>query len=1602
MKSVRKYILRQVAEGELSQGEAKKMLLEIKTKSRTNEDIAIVGVACRFPLAENKSMYWDNLVDGVNCIIDFPMQRRKDYNDFLKNPYYTKFLLNMPSDKLNLNDIYSKGGYLKEIDKFDAKFFKIPPKEAKYMDPQQRIFLETAYEAIEDSGYGPNGIFGTKTGVFVGKDHTSNSPYKHLTVPDPMSVTGSWNSILASRVSYIYNLKGPSVVIDTACSSSLTAVHMACEAIKNSECDMAIAGGIHITYAVVKGKSDEGKTVDRIDSKSNKIKAFDKEADGTIEGEGVGVVILKPLKKAVKDRDNIYAVIKGSGINNDGASNGITAPSAEAQEDIITSVWKSNNINPETISYVEAHGTGTELGDPIEIKGLTNAFKKFTSKKQFCAIGSVKSNIGHTVGAAGVASLIKVVLSLKNKIIPKTINFNSPNPYISFKDSPLYVVDKSEEWIENTAPRRAAINSFGFSGTNCHMVVEEYIKKENIEDESNCNVFTLSSKTKNGLRRLIKSYNSFFVREGYMNIGDICYTSNMGRGHYEYRLAIIVKNYNDLLDKMTYLDNINLSKIDAEDIYFGKHKVISNIKSSKNIYEISEKEKLDLDSRVEKFTNNIVEELSREEIIKICRLYVKGAEVEWKILYNGRNRHKVTLPSYEFENKRFWADLVVAENYEYKLQNDDVFLLGKCIAKTDECDIFEAKYNIDKYWFIKEHKLNGYCIVPGTAYIEIARLIANEYYKGINIAIQEITFNSPLILNDFEEKKIQVIVKKQNDYLEFKICSYEKDDYIYNQNSCIINVQGKIFKTMKNKEKVDVISILKEYEKLESEGIKNVEGEVEFGPRWQSLKNIYKKDNNVLLELELPEEFASDFEYYKIHPALVDCSGVYSFPKLVQGVFLPLSYKTISICGDITQTIYSHVVLRENSDVVASFDINIYNDKFEKVVDIKSYTIKKVNIEAIGKSNRNLVTDYFKVDWIAEELGEVKGFSKNETVVVFKDRYSLGNNIISKFKDMKIDVVEIDINNNFAIIDDNIREYDLKNGYVELFRDIKNKRIKNIIHLSSINKFRVRDVEGLAKIQDIGVYSLYYITKALVENKINSEINISIISNSTNEVTKLENELHPESATLLGLGKVVPAEYEKLKCRFIDIDEKTKVDIILREIRAESSLYCVAYRDDIRYVQQFSTDEFQSQGNNSINLSYDGVYILTGGTGALALEIAEHISSKEKINLALISRSKFPEENQWEEVLQDNNDKKLCEKINKIKKIKEKANDLIIRSVDIANKQELSEFLDNIRNRYGKINGIIHCAGIAGDGFIINREKSKFNEVIAPKVYGTFLLDQLTKSDNLEFVVMFSSIASIIGGMGQGDYAAANSYLDCFANYRNKSGKKTIVINWTAWKEIGMSVDYNIEYSKSLFNPILNKDAILAFDHIISNNRSGLIVGSVKFELLKHNVNNLPFKLSNKIKIKLENNKKELKKEASVNKKVAIKGKDDFNEVESRIAAIWAEVMELDEIDVYESFNNLGGDSIIATIILKKIEVEYPGIIDISDIFRYPSVIQISDYINSKINKQDNNVVKFQEIEKEYENDELMNLIKGLKTGNASVNEALKILSEDNGGDEDE
>ncbi len=512
-----------------------------KLEREKHEPIAVVGMSCKFPGANDCDEYLELLENGVDAITEVPKERW-DIDE-----YYD------PEPAKTGKMVTRYGGFIEDVDKFDTKFFGISPREAMKMDPQQRLLLETVWNAFENAGIKPSSLKKSKTGVFIGISNNDYTKIQNGEIRRIDAYTGSGNafSIAANRISYLYDFQGPSIAVDTACSSSLVTIHMAIQSLRNKESDYAVAGGVNL---ILSPELTITFSQAHMMSPTGRCKTFSADADGYVRGEGCGIVILKRLSDAVKDGDRILSVIRGSAVNQDGKSNGLTAPNSFAQKRVILDALKNAKLKPEDIQYVETHGTGTILGDPIEIEALGMVMENRT-KDNPCYLGAVKSNIGHLEAAAGIAGFIKTVLMLKHKFIPETLHFTKINPHIPIDELPFIIQTEKIKWDTLNKKRIAGVSSFGFGGTNAHVILEEYPEPEILTNETDrtAHLLTLSAKDKESVRSLAHKFSGYLQKHTEFDFADVCYTRNVFREHFGNRAFIVAKNTDDAVIKLNGL-----------------------------------------------------------------------------------------------------------------------------------------------------------------------------------------------------------------------------------------------------------------------------------------------------------------------------------------------------------------------------------------------------------------------------------------------------------------------------------------------------------------------------------------------------------------------------------------------------------------------------------------------------------------------------------------------------------------------------------------------------------------------------------------------------------------------------------------------------------------------------------------------------------------------------------------------------------------------------------------------------------------------------------------------------------------------------------------
>lgn len=906
-------------------------------------EIAVIGISCRFPGANNHYQFWENLKNGVDCVSEVPSER------WDINQYYS------PNIHAPGKTYCKWGGFLHDIDQFDPLFFNISPAEAELLDPQQRLFLMESWRALEDAGYAAKTLDNLKCGVYVGV--MTGGEYQ----PSNLFNTPS---ILASRIAYFLNLKGPAVAIDTACSSSAVAIHLACQSLINGETEMMLAGGVTL-YLTVNPYISMCKG--GMLSRDGRCKAFDNRADGFVPAEGVGVVVLKRLDRAIQDGDSIYGVIKASAMNQDGRTNGITAPSAQSQTELETMVYERAGISPESISYVECHGTGTKLGDPIEIDALTATFHRYTDKKQICPIGSVKTNIGHTSAASGVAGLIKIILALKHQIIPPSLYFQKENEQINFSETPFYVNTKAQSWITSALPRRAALNSFGFSGTNVHMIIEEAPKvsrsKAANKEECSCPYYLipLSAKEEAVVLLKLKELADWLANAGSKSgIGDIAYTLGTGRNHFSYRIALVVTNIPEL-ESM-------LNRLIAE-----PSEISLLIKKAIVPVEVSvAPDQIEAVMEELQPTNKLPDSLFKEKLNWLAEQYLGGFNLDWERLYKAWGFHKISLPTYPFLLKRYWRDSLSADNltpghpvsYHQEISMAAIPMV-EIPVETPHEKRFQISFS-GREFYLKDNSVYGQKLLSPAVFPEII-CTAYEIASGKRMkTLTDLVMLRLIDLNELGNLYVSVLLK--SDPAELIISTVKN-------GITIINAKAKAsFET-------SAIAAGEQAQQINIEKIKercpNFLNRQQFyeicdrtghlsGTTLKPIQWIFYSDKEALALIEMDNTLKQSKNHFKLHPSLLQGTltaftglVIDSIDQIQNLRILSFGIKKLEMINPLPDKFYTYVKWSNNQvpdSQLLHFDFQVFDLQGNLVFEIKDYYLKKIESlsQTVNFSNQNL------------------------------------------------------------------------------------------------------------------------------------------------------------------------------------------------------------------------------------------------------------------------------------------------------------------------------------------------------------------------------------------------------------------------------------------------------------------------------------------------------------------------------------------------------------------------------------------------------------------------------------------------------------------------
>ncbi|WP_166923290.1 SDR family NAD(P)-dependent oxidoreductase [Flavobacterium poyangense] len=934
-------------------------------------DIAIVGMSGAYAGASNLEEYWEALQRGENLVRETPIERWDSR-------------LHYSPVKGEEDKTYSKwGGFMKDIDKFDAGFFKISGIEAENMDPQQRLFLEHCWHALEDANLTQDHLDGKQVGVYAGvgnSDYIQNPKGKHVSV-----FWGMDNSILAARISYYLNLRGPALAIDSACSSSLVALEAACRNLQTGNIDMGICGGVSLTATPLFHKMASKAAML---SENGKCFTFDHRANGFVPGEGVGVIIVKRLKDALRDGDHIHAVIKGILTNQDGATNGILAPSAPSQEALEKQVYETFQIDPETISYVEAHGTGTKLGDPIEVEALTKAFGSKTQKKNFCGIGSVKTNIGHTLHAAGLAGLQKVILAMKHKQIPPSLNYEKNNAFIDFENSPFYVNTTLKPWNDFVGgKRRAAISSFGFSGTNAHAIIEEYIPVaiEKAEETNAKVIIAISAKDRMSLENYCKKVVQFVQDNSKeISLSSLAYTFQVGRTAMEERFACVVQNKEELLLKLNNFLNPENEKFKTSGFY------INNIKVQENTTIKGISGKAFIDSAIK-----------HAEVETVAELWTQGVKIDWELLYK-QKQNKIKIPSYPFRRDRFWVE-------ETEIQSQKPLQIHPLIHQnlsTLREQKFASYFDGNEY-FIKEHVVNGSGLFPGAAYIEMGLAAGKIGTDSVINELYDITWQEPLRNKGKSTLVNTVISETANSEYHYQIFSAVADRKI-------IHSSGKLRKRISDsvpQERIEVDKIIADLPQFK--GKKEIYKHFgalgfDYGTNFQGIENIRYSENKTLVELTFKKQ-----NQFVLEPGALDsifqCTIGLSLEGKTDKVYVPYSIKRLNIYKELPEKAWCLVELvatKSSTSGIRKYNMLLIDSAGETILKLDEFTLlplENITTDKEEKSDGNQEgLYYFNNVWKSTTPRVIKNKENKELIYLAGFENTIEKSINSSNSDVRI------------------------------------------------------------------------------------------------------------------------------------------------------------------------------------------------------------------------------------------------------------------------------------------------------------------------------------------------------------------------------------------------------------------------------------------------------------------------------------------------------------------------------------------------------------------------------------------------------------------------
>ncbi|MBV8859295.1 MAG: SDR family NAD(P)-dependent oxidoreductase [Acidobacteria bacterium] len=1494
-------------------------------QQETFEAVAVVGMAGRFPGAANVEEFWRNLRAGVESISFFTDEELGRAG--------------VPAEVYNQPNYVRARGRLADVEQFDAPFFGFNPREAEIMDPQHRVFLECAWEALEAAGYDPERV-GGPVGVFGGASLSAylfnlySNPEVLRAVGGFQAMVGNDKDHLCTRVSYKLNLSGPSLSVQTACSTSLVAVSLACQSLLNYQCDMALAGGVSIALPQEAGYAyQEGG----VTSPDGHCRAFDERALGTLGGNGAGVVLLKRLSEAVADGDQIHAVIKGTAVNNDGSAKvGYTAPSVTAQAEVIALAQAVAGVAPETVSYVEAHGTGTPLGDPIEVAALTRAFRHSTGRKNFCALGSVKTNVGHLDAAAGVAGLLKTVLALKHRELPPSLHFERPNPKLEIEESPFYVNARLSAWERGETPRRAGVSSFGIGGTNAHVVLEEAPEPPAPDASRPYQLLLLSARTPSALAAASANLAAHLKGQPDINLADAAYTLQEGRKVFAHRRALVCRDAVEAVSALGAQPPKQAAQGEAEGgvAFMFPGQGAQHVNMARELYETEATFRETLDACALALAPHLGEDLRR-----VLFPAEAGAEAGARRLAETQLTQPAVF-AVEYALAKLWMSwgVVPTAMIGHSVGEYVAACLAGVLSLEDALRLVAVRGRL-----MGGLPRGAMTAVPLPAE-ELRELLGEELSLAAHNAPSLSVASGPveaverlerqLAASGLEARRLHTSHAFHSRVVEPVLAAFAEEVARVELRAPSIpfvsNVTGRWIEASEATDPAywarhlrQAVLFLEGVETLLAEGGRFL---LEVGPG-QTLTSLVRRHPSAgaahTVAASLPHPQANSSAAASVLGALgklwvagvrIDWRGFYGAERR-RRVQLP----------------------------TYPFERSRYW--------VERRELSTTSREEEARRRRPVSEWFYTPTWkrdAAPRLASGADEARGPWLVLAGGR-GLGEKVLNALRRRGREAVLATASGaGFARKAEGVYEIDARrqSDYVQLLDELSARGLMptRILHLGAAapaGRPERAGVEGFERAQGQVFYSLLHLAQALGGRRLERSVRLGVVTFEAQEVFG-EREPRPEQATVHGLCRVIPQEYPDINCRSIDVSppaagsrqEEELIDALIGELSRASTDAAVALRGGRRWVQSFEPTPLEAPPAGSARLRERGVYLITGGTGGVGLVFAEYLARAARARLVLTARTEFPARGEWEARAEA--DDEFGRKIAKLRELESLGAEVLVCRADASDPGAMRAALARAEATFGPVNGVVHAAGVVGPqafSLIQGTDEAACRAQFRAKAHGTLVLEEVLRGRDPDFCMLVSSLSTVLGGIGFAAYASANAFMDAFAAAaRGRSATVWTSVAWDGWR-VGAA-------GEAAADAITPAEGLEALARLFTLEGGGALVVSTT-------------DLGARVRQWVTREESGRGAEADGAGAATFHPRPELeneyvgprDEVEEEVASIWRDLLGLEEVGIHDNFFELGGHSLLATHLIARLREIFHVEVPVSALFETPTVVDLAGFV---------------------------------------------------------